>query len=288
MLNGHIEVVNKSDVGSTRPHNEDSTASDSGLGFAVVADGMGGYLAGEAASAIAVSSVVSSFLNGLPRLRSKAEKDTIANNSELLRKAIEDANTKVYDTARSEKSCKGMGTTMVAMLFSGRIQNHVCIAHVGDSRLYMLRNNELTQVTKDHSLVQEMIDKGVCANEEEALEFVSKTYITRALGIARDIEVDSAIHRISQGDIYVLCSDGLSDMVKDQDIHRTLVKHSGNLNNAADELIRMANAAGGKDNISTVMVRILRKTDALPKEDTTVPQDDDETTKTKSEEAAKP
>ncbi|MGV0006076.1 MAG: Stp1/IreP family PP2C-type Ser/Thr phosphatase [Candidatus Porifericomitaceae bacterium WSBS_2022_MAG_OTU9] len=274
MLQRQIEVINKSDVGSVRPHNEDSTASDSRLGFAIVADGMGGYLAGEAASSMAVSSITSHLLRKLPKLRNNDELDTLPNNNKMLREAIEEANEKIYSTARSETDCKGMGTTMVAILFCRHDVDHICVAHVGDSRLYMLRDNKLQQITKDHSLIQEMIDKGVCSSVEEALEFVSKTYITRALGISRNVDVETTIHKIRQEDILLLCSDGLSDMLDDREIHRIMVKHSDNLERTADTLVKMANSAGGKDNISAVMVRILHPTSkyADEKENTTSPK----------------
>ena len=273
MQQNRIEVINKSDVGSVRPHNEDSTASDPRLGFAVVADGMGGYLAGEAASAIAVTSIVHYLMHHLPHLHINGKQDPPGNNSVLLRPAIEEANHQVYTTAHNEKDCKGMGTTIVAVLFSNWQPHNMIVAHVGDSRLYRLRDNCMTQITKDHSLIQEMIDKGVCSTVEEALEFVSKTYITRALGIAKKIEVDVSTQQIKKNDIYLLCSDGLSDMLPDRQIHRILVQHAHDLEQAATELVHQANSAGGKDNISTILVRINATSDE--EEDRTHPSEVD-------------
>ena len=263
MLN-NIEMINMSDVGSIRPHNEDSTASHSEVGFAIVADGMGGYNAGEAASAIAVTSIVNSLCRKLPRLR----RASIDKQAEALRIAVEKANKNIYDLAHTEDECKGMGTTVVAALFHK--DGYVITAHVGDSRIYRLRDNHLSQVTKDHSLIQEMVDKGLCTMEE-ATELVSKTYVTRALGIAKNVVVDVGQYEYYPGDIYLLCSDGLNDMVQDKEIHLNMVKHAGNLQTMAEHLIKTANRYGGKDNISTILVRVRDHNGSLVDEDKTDP-----------------
>ena len=248
MIN-HIEIVNMSDVGSSRPHNEDSTASHKEIGFAIVADGMGGYNAGEAASAVAVTAIVNHLCHQLPRLGTAG----VDKQAHTLGQAVEKANHTIYNLAHSVKECKGMGTTVVAALFHK--DGYMVTAHVGDSRMYRLRDNQLSQVTKDHSLIQEMVDKGLCSMEE-ATEFVSKTYVTRALGISKNVVVDTAHYEYYPGDIYLLCSDGLNDMVQDKEIHLNMVKHAGDLNALAENLIKTANRYGGKDNISTVLVRV--------------------------------
>ena len=147
--------------------------------------------------------------------------------------------------------CQGMGTTVVVVLF---YNNMVTVAHVGDSRVYRLRNGDLAQITNDHSLVQELIDRGFFT-PEEAEANTPKNLVTRALGIDETVEVDISEETARPGDIYLLCSDGLNDMVDDEEIRLTLSKYSANLVEAAHELVRLANESGGKDNISVVLAR---------------------------------
>jgi protein phosphatase len=153
-----------------------------------------------------------------------------------------------------------MGTTMVAALFrSGKVG----IAHVGDSRMYRLRGPKLEQMTKDHSLYQEVIDKGLCS-PQEALEFANKSLVTRALGVKPEVKVDVKQEKCLPGDIYLLCSDGLNDMLGDRDIHLALRRYDADLEQAGKELVALANQRGGKDNISVVLVRILTDTEGIP------------------------
>jgi len=252
---GKIRIANRSDVGCARPHNEDSTASDGSRGIAVVADGMGGYRAGEVASAIAVTSIIRHLYLKLPMEEQprRGEAEAAREDSEILREAIEFANANIYRHASTKEDYKGMGTTVVAALFH---DGGMYTAHVGDSRLYRLRGTEFQQITKDHSLVQEVVDRGLCT-PEEAPRFVSKTYVTRALGIGSDVVVDLGEERTRPEDIYLLCSDGLSDMVGNRDIHLTIRKYDDSLMQAAEELVNLANKQGGKDNISVILVRIL-------------------------------
>lgn len=252
-LTGKLEVVNLSDTGKKRPHNEDSTASDPSLGFAVIADGMGGYKAGEVASAIAVTSIWDHVRNSLSALKVGEVDEGTGHTHEslLLREAILNANQYIYRTANSEPLCQGMGTTVVCVLF---YDNRVSIAHVGDSRAYRLRGEVFEQVTSDHSLVQELINRGFFTREE-AMANTPKNLVTRALGIEEEVEVDLQEERVLPGDIYLLCTDGLNDMISDEEIHLTLSKYSANLVQAGRELIRIANANGGKDNISVILAR---------------------------------
>ncbi len=250
-----IEIVNISDVGKRRPHNEDSTLSDAAEGLVILADGMGGYKAGEIASAIAVTTIHKEILSG----RNKIDHGTghhesaLSPQSILLRNAIILVNSEVYNTARSDPECQGMGTTIIAALF----HNNLCsIAHVGDSRMYRNRRNTFSQLTKDHSLIQELIDRGM-QTTEEIVKNTPKNLVTRAVGIDADVEVDIYEEEVEPGDIFLLCSDGLNDMVDDEEIHLTLSKYSANLVLAANELVALANAKGGKDNISVILVRIL-------------------------------
>ena len=250
-----IEVANVSDTGQKRPHNEDSAVTDSDLGLAVVADGMGGYKAGEVASAIAAQLILDEVRDGIARTGTRGnevDQDSgLTRASLVIRSAVSRANAEVFRTAQEVSQCQGMGTTVVVVFYHG---DKVSIAHVGDSRVYRLRGDEFKQITRDHSLIQELIDRGFFT-PEEAAENTPKNLVTRALGIEQTVEVDVQEQDLLPGEIYLLCSDGLNDMVDDEEIHLTLSKYSANLVLAATELVRKANEKGGKDNISVVLVR---------------------------------
>ena len=248
-----IEVANVSDTGQKRPHNEDSAVTDTSLGLAVVADGMGGYKAGEVASAIAAQLILDEVRSTLPAAKSSAidSESGLSAASDVIRDAVVKANERVFRTAQDVPQCQGMGTTVVVVFYCG---DKVSIAHVGDSRVYRLRGDEFKQITNDHSLVQELVDRGFFT-PEEAAENTPKNLVTRALGIEEKVEVDVQEQDSAPGEIYLLCSDGLNDMVDDEEIHLTLSKYSANLVEAASELVRLANEKGGKDNISVVLVR---------------------------------
>jgi len=254
-LSGKIEIANVSDVGKRRPHNEDSTLCDLAEGLAILADGMGGYKAGEIASAIAVSSTHKQIIDGLQQLShgGKGKQSGLSQQAAIVKNAIISVNSEIYSVAQTDPQCQGMGTTMVVVLF----HNNVCtIAHVGDSRLYRKRQTNFTQITKDHSLYQEVIDRGMYT-PEEAMKNTPRNLVTRAIGIDPEVQVDIGEEAALPGDIYLLCSDGLNDMVDDEEIHLTLSKYSANLAQAADQLVRLANEKGGKDNISVILIRIL-------------------------------
>jgi len=257
--NFDIEIVNLSDVGKKRPHNEDSTASTTGDGLVVLADGMGGYKAGEVASAIAVTTILHEILTAqktLPppqtRNKTKGQQAPDAHVPALLRQVITHANSNIYKMAKQDEQCQGMGTTVVTALFH---DDKVSIGHVGDSRAYRFRANTLQQITKDHSLIQEVIDKKLYT-PEEAHAKMPKNLVTRGLGLDITVEVDVCEEQVQADDIYLVCSDGLTDMVNDEEINLTLSKDSANLALAADNLVQLANKKGGKDNISVVLVRI--------------------------------
>jgi protein phosphatase len=254
-LSEKIEIVNVSDVGKRRPHNEDSTLCDPDEGLCILADGMGGYKAGEIASAIAVTSTHKVVLNGLLKIsRGQRDKESgLSVESGVIRSAIIAVNSEIYNTAQTDAQCQGMGTTIIVVLF----HNNLCtIGHIGDSRLYRKRANTFIQITKDHSLIQELIDRGLYS-PEEAVKHAPKNLVTRAMGIEPDVEVDIVEESVETDDIYMLCSDGLNDMVGDEEIHLTLSKYSANLAQCADELVSLANNKGGKDNISLILVKIL-------------------------------
>ncbi len=256
-LSRKLEFINISDTGRKRPHNEDSAITDTAIGLAVIADGMGGYKAGEVASAIAGMLVLERVRAGLPALGSNGSPEAVG---KLLRECISEANAPIFTTAQQDDQCQGMGTTVVATLF---YNNRVIIAHVGDSRIYRFKNNELSQMTVDHSLMQELIDRGFYTPEEAAAN-TPRNLVTRALGIEDSVQVDIRDEKVDPGDIFLLCSDGLNDMVSDEEIRLTLSKYSANLVSAAHELVRLANANGGKDNISVVLARPREKFPARP------------------------
>jgi protein phosphatase len=223
-LSSKIELVNISDTGMKRPHNEDSVITDPSMGLAIVADGMGGYKAGEVASAIAAKAILDTVRGDLQTAHDGARDPQAELSPEalLIRDSIVDANRYIFKTATEVPQCQGMGTTVVAVLF---YNNMITIAHVGDSRVYRMRNDDLAQITSDHSLVQELIDRGFFT-PEEAEANTPKNLVTRALGIDEKVEVDVQEQAAKPGDIYLLCSDGLNDMVDDEEIRLTLSKYS--------------------------------------------------------------
>jgi protein phosphatase len=253
-LDGKLEIAGLTNVGRKRSHNEDSIGSDEHLGVVVLADGMGGYKAGEVASAIAVNLILEETREGLKGLEAgQIDEDSgYSKESMIVKAAIEKANETIYATAQSQPQCQGMGTTVVAAAF---YDQRLTIAHVGDSRLYRLRESRLEQVTTDHSLLQELIDKGFYT-PEEAKQSLNKNLVTRAMGIEMGVSPDVQEDVVKAGDVYLLCSDGLSDLVDDEEIHAILVDHEG-LEEAAQRLVQRANEKGGKDNISVILARTL-------------------------------
>ena len=254
-LKGKLQCVGQTDTGRVREHNEDTIAFDGDMGLMVLADGMGGYNAGEVASGIAVKTIFNLVRESVEREDlSVLDRDSgLSRPSIILRDAIHRANKIIYQTARTQPQCEGMGTTVVGALF---FDNRVSIAHVGDSRLYRIRSNKLDQVTLDHSLLQELVDRGFYS-PEEAQRAANKNYVTRALGVEPGVEVEIQEEAVHKGDFYVLCSDGLSDMVEDDDIHLTVSTFGANLDAVAKHLIQLANDNGGKDNISVVMSQVM-------------------------------
>jgi serine/threonine protein phosphatase PrpC len=258
-LKSKVRFVGLSDTGKVREHNEDSIAMDLDIGLLVLADGMGGYNAGEVASGIAVKTIMSLVREQVERedLSQPDRSSGLSRPTIILRDAILRANKIIYQTARTQPQCEGMGTTVVAALF---FDNKVTIAHVGDSRLYRQRNGKFEQVTMDHSLLQELVDRGFYS-AEEAQRAANKNYVTRALGVEPSVEVEIQEVPAQKGEVYVLCSDGLSDMIEDEDIHLTINTFGDNLDTVARQLIQLANDNGGRDNISVLMAHVL---DAFP------------------------
>lgn len=248
-----IDMTSQTHSGMVRSHNEDSVACDSTLGLALVADGMGGYNAGEVASGIAISVMSAEIRRRIgcvrPETKNKNGEDT---GAAMLRESIEKANTAIFKAAQDNAQYSGMGTTVVSALF---YDNRVAVAHVGDSRMYRLRNETFEAITRDHSVLQEQIDSGMISKEDARLSR-NKNLVTRAVGIDAAVEATTLVHKVRPGDVYLLCSDGLNDMVEDSDMGDALKTLRANLPLAANQLVEMANDNGGRDNVSVVLVRI--------------------------------
>jgi serine/threonine protein phosphatase PrpC len=252
-LSQAIEIVVRTDPGRVRPHNEDSVFANAAVGLAVVADGMGGYNAGEVASGMATS------LLGAELERLFAERAAAGRGSgrrlwdyDVLNEEIARVNDIIYETALTQPQCSGMGTTLVMAMFH---DNGMTVAHLGDSRLYRLRGDEFQQITRDHSLLQEQIDSGLITPEQARLSR-NKNLVTRALGVDPGVVPEIRDYDVQAGDVYLLCSDGLPDMVEDEDIAMTLSSLSSSPESCAERLVDMANDAGGRDNISVVLIKI--------------------------------
>jgi len=252
-LSQALETVSRSDAGMVRSHNEDSVYLNPALGLAVLADGMGGYNAGEVASGMVTtllgSELEKAFARQEPQLQGN---DGQRRAHDLLEQEIARANHAVYQAAQSQPQYAGMGTTLVMALF---YDNRMTVAHIGDSRLYRLRGEEFLQITRDHSLLQEQIDSGILT-PEQARHSQNKNLVTRAVGVDPTVEAEIHDYETSPGDIYLLCSDGLNDMVEDEEIGMTVQMLSANLELAATQLVQMANDNGGRDNVSVILVRI--------------------------------
>jgi len=250
-----LDVALLSHPGMVRPHNEDSVFADSDAGLVVLADGMGGYNAGEVASGIAVSVVSSGLMPELSSGRELSKVDIqtgLTHAALLLQQQIAAANKGIYEAAQTRPECAGMGTTIVAALFHG---NRVSIGHIGDSRCYRLRGEKFEQLTHDHSLLQEQIDAGQLT-PEQAKYSLNKNLVTRALGIEAIVPPDITEYRLEANDIYLLCSDGLTDMVEVNVLHNVVNQKRADLAKAAADLVDLANENGGRDNISVILVHV--------------------------------
>ena len=254
-LRGKIAFSEITDTGKVRDHNEDAIGTNDEIGLLVLADGMGGYNAGEVASGIAVQIVGELAAEGAQREEREGidPHSGLMRQSIVLRDAVYRANKIIYQTAKSQTHCEGMGTTIVAGMF---YDNKVSIAHVGDSRAYRLRGGQFEQITADHSLLQELVDRGFYS-QEEAQRSTNRNYVTRALGVEPTVEVEVTEHEVLPDDIYLLCSDGLCDMVEDEDIHLTISTFNASLDVVGQQLVDLANDHGGRDNISVMLAQVL-------------------------------
>ena len=249
-----IKVARLTDVGLHRDHNEDAVASDLSIGLLVLADGMGGYRAGEVASEIAVLTLTAEINEAMRDHSSVKMMPGLLPEAQMLISAVERANATIFQISQEQPQCAGMGTTLVVGIFT---DNKLVVGHIGDSRLYRLRDDALVQITEDHSLLQEQLNSGLITPAQAKVSN-NKNLVTRALGIDPEVELEVQELAVEVDDIYLLCSDGLTDLVEDDSIKKVLTEANGNIEFAAARLVQTANEKGGKDNIS-VVIAIVQK-----------------------------
>jgi len=251
-----LQIISSTDPGRVRGHNEDCVETRPELGIVVLADGMGGYNAGEVASGMATSLITSGLAAVWTRdtLKKLDRAGAMALSQKVLQEEVAKANAAIYGTAERDPQCAGMGTTLVACVFH---DNFLTVGHIGDSRLYRMRDDALEQVTRDHSLLQEQIEAGLIS-KEDARTSHNKNLVTRALGIDPEVEAEIHSYDVLPGDIFLLCSDGLNDMIEDEEIQMTLIALRSNLELTAQQLIQAANDAGGRDNVSVILIRVMK------------------------------
>ena len=243
-----LTISASSEIGLVRKNNQDSYFTSPQNGLVVVADGMGGHNGGEIASEIAVTGISDELL--------QQQWENTSDEMEILLKlgeSVEKANLLIRQKANLNAELTGMGTTVVAALF---ISSRVFLAHVGDSRIYRFRDNKLELMTRDHSLVQQLVDTGVFVDVKEAeAAGIGSNVLTRGLGIEDQVEVDVTDEQLQPGDQYLFCSDGLTAMVNDQDLEKLLIQYQKDMETAVERLVVGAMTAGGLDNITVVLAR---------------------------------
>lgn len=240
-----MKIVAKTDIGKVRPSNQDSYAAGelpNGVAWAVVCDGMGGIAGGNVASSTAVKmiseQITSSYRDGMSTTSIK----------HILISAITNANISIYDMSQANEELKGMGTTVVTAMVA---QGSLCIAHAGDSRAYLITSEGMKQITKDHSVVQAMVETGELT-PDEAKVHPRKNLITRALGVDENINIDFYEEQMNDPDVLLICTDGLTNFVETDDIYN--ITKGGKYYMFADELVERANQNGGGDNITVVVI----------------------------------
>ena len=243
-----LEFFHATDTGRARNNNEDSVAVDDPTSLVILADGMGGYNAGEVASGMVTSFIKTELGRWLSEASENATDTDVRRAMDI---CVDNANRAIFNAANSNPQYAGMGTTLVVGVFR---DSRLLMGHVGDSRAYRLRASRLVQITHDHSLLQEQIDSGLITPEQAAFS-ANKNLVTRAVGVEDTVLLETHLHDVLPGDTYLLCSDGLSDMLDDESIAQ-LVLGCETLAEAANALIEAANDAGGKDNISVVLARV--------------------------------
>ena len=241
----NYEFCFRTDPGLARENNEDSVAVDEATRLAILADGMGGYNAGEIASGMATTFIKSELGRWLSQAGRHANAREVRRAMEI---CVDNANRSIFNAANSNPHYSGMGTTLVLGVFQdGRLM----LGHIGDSRCYRLRDAALAQVTKDHSLLQEQIDAGLITAAQAATS-ANKNLVTRALGVEDTVLLEVTEQKVEPGDLFLMCSDGLSDMVDDEGI-ANILRQEGSLEDKVTQLVAAANANGGRDNISVLL-----------------------------------
>ncbi|PCI40215.1 MAG: hypothetical protein COB53_01665 [Elusimicrobia bacterium] len=254
MSDSHYEMAGKTDPGKVRERNEDSIGLLPELGLIVVADGMGGHNSGEVASGLAIETILSfgkQMLGGGKKAVPKGGDETQSIAERQLVHLIESANTVIFEKARAFAKDHGMGTTVVAVLTGPK---SIAVAHVGDSRMYLFRNGVIERITEDHSLVMDQVKHGLIT-EDEAEKSHLQNILTRALGTEEKVDVEVHEHPVLSGDIFLVCSDGLTKMVTDPQMAEVL-STPGTPQSWTDKFIKMANEAGGVDNVTVAIVRV--------------------------------
>jgi len=243
----NYEFCIRTDPGLARENNEDSVAFDEPTRLGILADGMGGYNAGEIASGMATTFIKSELGRWLVQAGRNASAKDVRRAMEI---CVDNANRSIFNAANSNPQYSGMGTTLVVGVFQDA---RLMLGHIGDSRCYRLRGTELSQITKDHSLLQEQMDAGLITAEQAAVSS-NKNLVTRALGVEDAVLLEVNEHRVEPGDTYLMCSDGLSDMIDDATIARIL-QTDASLEDKAGQLVDAANGNGGRDNISVLLAQ---------------------------------
>ena len=239
------QFCSQTDPGLARENNEDAVTYDPPTSLTVLADGMGGYNAGEVASGMATAFIRSELSRWLSQVGKTANAREVRRAMEI---CVDNANRSIFNSANSNPQYAGMGTTLVVGVCH---EARLMVGHIGDSRCYRMRGQELTQISKDHSLLQEQMDAGLITPEQAATS-LNKNLVTRALGVEDTVLLEVNEHRVEAGDLYLMCSDGLSDMVDDEGI-AAILQTTDTLEQKSAALVVAANAAGGRDNISVLL-----------------------------------
>jgi len=249
MSNDFLEVALMTDVGQVRQYNEDSIAADVERGIVVLADGMGGHRAGEVASRMATETLIARLGAAVDSFRAHGRQ-----HAPLLAlgESINRANHAMHEAGRLDSRYRGMGTTMAVAFFH---DNRVALGHVGDSRIYRVRDRQLTLLTRDDSLLRDQVELGMIS-AAEASQSHNRSLVTRALGIEAKVSAHLADESAQPGDVFLLCSDGLNDLVEDGDIELIVASLAGNLPLAATHLVQAAKDNGGHDNVSVILVKV--------------------------------
>jgi serine/threonine protein phosphatase PrpC len=251
-----VRFSGETNIGLKRAHNEDNFFLPEGDRLAIVADGMGGHASGEVASKMAAETIGEFYQ------RTREDEDatwpykmdrSLSYIENRLVCGIKLANLRIFETSNRDLRYKGMGTTIVSVLVSG---DKIYVGHVGDSRVYRVRDSGIVQLTRDHSLLEDYKEAKPDMTEEEERNFPHKNVITRALGMRETVQVDIRSHQIKSGDVYILCSDGLSGMVNDDSIAQ-IASGAKSLERAVAELVDAANRNGGTDNVTTLLLQCL-------------------------------